>query len=203
MVEPFVEPSMGLPTDDTARSADHVQGAVAEYVWYLVARDRTDPHRTVRHIERPSLLATEPGGDGLAIYRLNADASLIFRLWEVKKSSGTGSISRVVTRACTQLASRGKQYFAKYASQGDRFADDELVALFGDLGERWISWHASAGAGVAVATSEAATPSRAFSQMHRHLPHLGRGDQLEGLITGIGDFPTFSEQVRDFLWSGL
>jgi hypothetical protein len=46
-------------------------------------------------------------------------------------------------------------------------------------------------------------PAKAFSQMHRLLPTLCNGDQLEGLIAGIGDFPAFAIQVRDFLWSGL
>jgi hypothetical protein len=203
MVEAFVEPSMGLPTDATPRPPDHVQAAVAEYIWYLAARDWTDQHRAVRYIEKPSLFATEAGGDGLIVYRLAADGTLIFRLWEVKKYTGRGSISHVVTHACTQLAARGKSYFAKYASLGEQLADDELVTLYGELGERWITWDATAGAGIAVATSEAKVPSKAFSQMHRHLPRLSSGDQLEGLVSGIGDFAAFAAQVRTFLWTGL
>ncbi len=203
MVEPFVEPSMGLPNDSTPRARDHIEGAVAEYIWYLTARDRTDSHRTMRFLEKPSLLATEAGGDGMAIYRLTASGSLIFRLWEVKKVTGKGAVSHVITRACNQLASRGRQYFAKYASQAEHFTDVELATLYGDLGERWIRSDRSAGAGVAVSTSEDKTPERAFSQMHRRLPNLCGGDQLEGLVAGIGDFASFALQVRDFLWSGL
>jgi hypothetical protein len=203
MVEAFVEPSIGLPNDAMPRHRDHLEGAVAEYIWFLVARDRAEEHRSLRHLEKPSLLATEPGGDGLAIYRLAEDGSLVFRLWEVKKSTGADGLSRVVTRACSQLASRGRRYFAKYASQAEYLADAELLALFGDLGERWITWHPSAGAGVSISTSESKTPAKAFSQMHRLLPRLSGGDQLEGLITGIGDFATFAIQVRDVLWSGL
>lgn len=202
-VEPFVEASMGLPGDPRPRDPDHVEGAVAEYVWYLTARDRVEAHRTLRRIEKPSLLASEPGGDGLTIYQLPADGSLTFRLWEVKKATGQGSLSRVVTRACNQIAERGRQYLAKYASQAAHLPDDELVDLYGNLGERWITWDSSAGAGVAISTSEPRAPDRAFSQMHRLLPNLCRGDQLEGLIAGIGDFSAFAVRVRDFLWSGL
>lgn len=203
MVETFVEPSIGLPTDPTPRDPDHLQGAVAEYVWYLAARDWADEGRTIRYIEKPSLFATEAGGDGLVVYRLTTDGSLIFRLWEIKKYTGSGSISRVISNACAQLAARGKSYFAKYASLGEQLPDDELVNLYGELGERWITAHATAGAGVAVATSESKVPSKAFSQMHRHLPGLNRGAQLEGIVSGIGDFASFAEQVRRFLWTGL
>ena len=201
MVEQFVEPSIGLPGHEKSR--DHLEGAVAEYIWYLVARDRVEPHRVMRHLEKPSLLASEPGGDGLAIYERVADGSLAFRLWEVKKHTGSGDVSGVITRACTQLAARGKKYFAKYASQGELLPDADLVDLYGELGERWIRSHESAGAGVAVAISEARAPRRAFSQMHRHLPQLRNGDQLEGLIAAVGDFATFALRVREFLWSGL
>jgi hypothetical protein len=201
-VEDFVEPSMGLPTDSTPANPDHLQAAVAEYVWYLASRDLREPHRTVHYIEKPSLLPTEPGGDGMVIHRVVADRTLTFRLWEVKKYTGSGSISHVVTEACVQLAGRGRRYFAKFASQL-QVSDPELVQLYGILGERWITQHRSAGAGIAVATSDATVPRRAFSQMHRHLPGLTAGDQLEGLISGIGDFGAFATSGRDFMWTGL
>src|SRR4051794_23578950 len=92
-----------------------------------------EPHRTLHHIEKPSLLASEPGGDGLTIYRLEENGSLIFRLWEVKKATGQGPLSRIITRACNQLAARGRQYLAKYASQAEHLPDEELVALYGTL----------------------------------------------------------------------
>jgi hypothetical protein len=201
VLETFVEPSIGLPGDP--RSLDHLEGAVAEFIWYLAALARPPAGRQIRHIEKPSLLASEPGGDGLVIYEMAADQSLIFRLWEVKKHTGGGGVSPVIRRACLQLSGRGKRYFAKYASQGEYLPDQDLVALYAQLGERWIRSDRSAGAGVAIATSESNTPTRAFSRMYTHFPQFSSGDQLEGLVAGIGDFGQFAQQVRTVLWSGL
>ena len=195
----FIESGFGLPT--APRSEDHVQGHVAELVWYLVTLEQATGSRTLRRIEPPSFHVSSPGGDGLVVYERD-DGGLIFRLWEVKKHTGKARLSRTTNRAYSQLKTHAPRYLAQYTAAGSGYPP-ALGAIYAKLVDLWLEAAEPAGAGVAVATSRTHSPQRCFSAMSKHLPELSRPGQLEGLVAAIGDFPAFSRRVQEFVWSGL
>lgn len=195
---PFVEPSFGLPPDGS--TSDHTQGYVAEVVWRMLAKEQECPDRTLVYLARPDPDVHGPGADGFAVYR-RGDGH-IYRLWEIKKREGPGSISGTISAAYAQLAANAERYLAKLTAASD-VADDDLARLFADLVPHWKSAHPSAGAGVAVAADAATLPQTAFSTMHKRFPSLAPNDCLEGCLIGIGDFAEFSLTVRRLIWSGL
>jgi hypothetical protein len=90
-IEPFLRTAFGLP--DQPRPDDHVQGYVAEMTWFLVTSEVVRENRTLVYLKGPDFHVTGPGGDGLVVYDI--DDALAFRLWEIKKHTGS---SRVSTR---------------------------------------------------------------------------------------------------------
>lgn len=199
-IEPFVITAFGLPNDPL--SEDHVQGLVAEYIWYLLAKDLPSKGRRIRRLEKPSYHVTSPGGDGLVTYELTT-GELVFRLWEIKKHTASSNISGTIARAYGQLSARGAAYLAQYVPLAPA-ADQPVAELYSKLVDLWIDAEPQAGAGVAVATSKARAPRhRCFTNMHRHFPFLSRGDQREGLVAGIADYPRFVRRVRAFVWNAL
>jgi hypothetical protein len=197
-VAPFVRPAFGLPNDPP--SADHLQGQVAEYVWYILAQETVPDGLVLRSIEGPSFLVTTPGGDGLAVYQRD-DSVLIFRLWEVKKHDSTGGVSRTVSRALQQLDVRAEEYLAQLTTLADSY-DPDVATLYAALSDLWLDRDPRAGAGVAVSTSDRYLPRSCFGGMHKRFPDLAV-DQLDGLVVALGDFPDFAAQVRDRVWSAL
>jgi hypothetical protein len=199
-VRPFVQTVVGSRANPAP--ADHVEGYVAELVWYLLTRDSVTPERQVRKIEEPSFYVTGPGGDGLVVFELT-DGTLVFRLWEIKKHTGSGHLSATTGRAMRQLAASGAAYLAQYVSVAP--SDDPAVeAFYAHLVDYWVDSHPLAGAGVAVGTSAARAPKRrCFSGMQTYFPGLTGDSQLEGLIASISDFTRFAEDVRGFLWTSL
>jgi hypothetical protein len=199
-IVPFVRTAFGLPSEPV--SEDHVQGYVAEFVWFMLASELPGEGRTIRRIEQPSFYVTGPGGDGLATYELG-DGTVIFRLWEIKKHVATAHLSGTVTRACRQLSRNGSAYLAQYIAVTPE-SDPALARLYARFVDLWVDTAPQAGAGVAVGTSRPRAPTRrCFSGMQRHFPGLDQGDQLEGLIAAIADFPAFARRVREFVWSAL
>jgi hypothetical protein len=59
---PFVKPAFGLP--DEPPLADHLQGHVAECVWYILAKENVPARLTLRSIEGPSFVVTGREGTG-------------------------------------------------------------------------------------------------------------------------------------------
>jgi len=200
-VEPFVQTVFGSTIDPAP--TDHVEGYVAEVVWFLLTRDGALDHgRTIRRIEEPSFYVTGPGGDGLVVSELE-DGTLVFRLWEIKKHNRSGGISATATRAMTQLATRGAGYLAQYVATAPN-SDGDVARLYAELVDHWVDAHSVAGAGVGIGTSATSAPKRrCFTTMQSHFPRLNEPGQLEGLVVGIADFAGFSRSVRDFVWSAL
>lgn len=90
-IDPFLTSVFGTP--EAPAPADHLEGHVAEVLWYLLTLEIAYDERNLRNAEGPSFSVTETGGDGLAIWQTE-DGGLVCRLWEIKKDSGTGHISR-------------------------------------------------------------------------------------------------------------
>jgi hypothetical protein len=195
---PFIKPAFGLP--DAPRPADHVQGNIAEYVWYILAKENVPGDLTLRSIEGPSFMVTTPGGDGLVVYQ-REDEVLIFRLWEIKKHDSTGGVSRTVSRALRQLDEKAEEYLAQLTTLAATY-DPDVGQLYAQLSDLWLDRDERAGAGVAVSTSDEYLPRSCFGRMHSRFPELAI-DQLGGLVVALGDFPAFAREVRDRVWSGL
>jgi hypothetical protein len=195
---PFIKPAFGLPSDPPL--ADHLQGHVAEYVWYILARENVPAGLTLRTIEGPSFLVTTPGGDGLVVYQRGDDV-LIFRLWEVKKHDSMDGVSRTVSRALRQLDEKAEEYLAQLTTLAVTY-DADVAQLYAALSDLWLDRDERAGAGVAVSTSDQYLPRTCFGRMHTRFPALSV-DQLDGLVVALGDFPAFASSVRDRIWSAL
>jgi hypothetical protein len=106
-LEAFLGPAVGLP--DLPIPDDHLEGMVAEYLWYVLTVDG-GANDSVFRVIPPGFLATSPGGDGLVIHRDDATA-YSFRLWELKKCTGKSvTVGATVTKAFTQLEAKGARY---------------------------------------------------------------------------------------------
>ena len=153
---PFIQPAFGLPSKP--RPPEHVQGLVAEYVWYILARENLPAELQLRRIEGPGFSVTTPGGDGLIVYE-QKDTTLIFRLWEIKQHDSQTHISRTVGRAYSQLSENAEFYLAQLTTLADNYPAD-LAQLYGGLADLWLERDPSAGAGVAISTSDRYLPTR-------------------------------------------
>jgi hypothetical protein len=197
-VEPFIRTGFGLPGRELP--ADHLQGYVAEFVWFLVTRERVPAGRHLRVIKGPGFHVTGPGGDGLAVYKFAGNH--IFRLWEIKKHHSSSHVSRTVARAYEQLAANATEYLAQMTALAEQH-EDEVASLLAQLVDLWIDGDARAGAGVAVSTSSGSHPARCFGNMGMRFPRLAGAGQLEGLVVGLDDLPQFAERVKGVVWSAL
>jgi hypothetical protein len=195
---PFIKPALGLPARPLPD--DHLQGHVAEYVWYLLAQENLPTGLTLRTIEGPGFSVTTPGGDGLAVYQRH-DAVLVFRLWEIKKHESTAHLSRTVARAYKQLDKNADVYLAELTTLAENY-EPEIAQLYAALSDLWLDRDERAGAGVAVSTSDGHLPTRCFGTMHRSFPELSI-EQMQGFVIALGDFPAFARAVRDRVWSAL
>ena len=202
-VTPFVQPVFGLPPDGNS-AKDHVPGFVGEWLWYLATREENVEGHELALLDPPSWNVTEGGGDGFVVHRTSggSDTVLMFRLWEIKKFTGVGSINNTITRAATQIAARSEEYLAKI-SWANKDKPDDLGLLMSELTELWMRADRRAGAGVSVATDTSSAPTTAFAQVSEHLPRLDRPGQLRGLIMAVDDFTAFAAQVRRYVWSAL
>jgi hypothetical protein len=202
LAQPFIVPTFGLPPDGA--SDQHAQGHVAEITWRMLAKEEGTSRRSIVYLSRPDSDVTSPGADGFVAYRYRAQANLAFRLWEIKKRDGSGSISTSIRNAYGQLDLNAERYLAKITGQSEvPNTDAELLDLFADLVPAWKRADASAGAGVAVAANATGLPRRAFSTMHEHFPMLVAAGGIEGCLVGLGSLREFALYVRTLLWSGL
>ncbi len=204
LVRPFIRPVFGLPPKGS-EAEDHVPGHVGEWLWYLLTREEQLPDHELALLEAPSWSVTEGGGDGFVVHRIPAetDTTLVFKLWEIKKFTGGGSISDTVTKAASQLANRGDEYVSKISWANSKLPGD-LGLLMTELTELWMRADPRGGAGVSVSTNTATAPKRAaFTQVPTYLPQMVHPGQLRGLVIAVEDFTAFAAQVRRFLWSAL
>ncbi|MEU5062238.1 MULTISPECIES: hypothetical protein [unclassified Streptomyces] len=199
-----VQSVFGIPTNPS-NAADHVPGYVGEWLWFLLTREDDLQDREVALLEPPSWNVTEGGADGFVVHRLTGgtDMSLLFRLWELKKFTGTGSVNATITKAAKQLNDRGLEYLAKLCSvHADKPGD--LGELMSQLTQLWSQADPRGGVGVSVSTNAASVPKKeAFTQLSAHLPQLRHPGQLQGVIVAVEDFAAFADLVKEYLWSAL
>ncbi len=201
-VAPFIKSVFGLPKDPPEPS--HLRGWIAEFIWFRLAASLPSyGPRQVRHIEGPSFHATEPGGDGLVVWRDAHRGDLCFSLWEIKHYTGSRGLSPTIKNAYDQLDVRALEYLAKFTSIEAIANDPELAPLSAEMVDLWADADDRCGVGVAVATSAARVPRRCFTTMGKHFPQFDGEGQLEGLIAGVGGFVDFCDDVRNRVWIAL
>jgi hypothetical protein len=196
-VEPYIRPIFGLPDDELP--TDHVQAVVGEYLWWGLTLESSDQIETLR-VTDPGFRVTDAGGDGLAFHRLAA-GGVMFRLWEVKKHTQAGHVSRTIGDAYGQLKSNATEYLAQYTALIEHEQDADVARVGSHLVDLWVDEAPEAAAGVAVATDH--RPQRAFTTITKHFPALARPYGLEGLIASIPDFQDFARKVQLHTWTAL
>jgi hypothetical protein len=189
-IRPFVSSAVGLP--GAAAVPDHLQGFVAQLIWWSIAKEfrlANDNNRRLVEIESPGFWVTEQGPDGLVIYEQGIDGTLCFRLWEIKKHDAKGPVTGTVARASDQL---------------QRFTGS-LGRIYAELVELWVNSSPRSGVGVSVTTtaSQAHRSTGPFGSLVSKFPSLGQGGQREGLLVQAPNFRWFSRKVQKVLWSGL
>ena len=199
-LEAWLGAAFGLP-NTPLKPVDHLQGFVAEHLWYFFMHDLATQEGYLR-IEAPGFKATDPGGDGLVIHR-RRDGRLGFCLWEIKKASGKKKAGTTINRAIAQLSSNAIGYLARYSASSDPLPNAEQEAFYGRLIEHWANGSEQASAGVSVVTSTHLVPKQCFEQFPKTFPSLTSPPRLNGLLTTVGDLAQFTFQVRDSIWSGL
>ena len=197
----FIEPVFGFPENPDVIPQDHLEGHVAEYLWYFLSLDCLTGESVVR-LEPPGFAPTDPGGDGLVIHG-STSTGLMFRLWEIKKCSGTSTVSSTVGNAYKQLDKRATKYLARYTAIGQEISDQRLADFYGQLVDLWVDARPEASAGVSIATCVTRIPARCFTTFGKRFPQFTNPARLRGMLTAIQDFTTFTGKVREYVWKGL
>jgi len=197
----FILPVFGLPENPDILPQDHLEGHVAEYLWYFLSLEGLTGENVVK-VEFSGFAPTDPGGDGLIIHG-STSTVLMFRLWEIKKCSGTSTVSSTVGNAYKQLNTRATRYLARYTAIGQEISDQRLADFYGQLVDLWIDAKPEASAGVSVATCATRVPARCFTTFGKNFPKFTKPIRLRGMLAAIQDFPAFASKVREYIWKGL
>jgi hypothetical protein len=190
--------NLGLPGSPSSDS--HVCGLVAECLWYeLTTNEPVDGEMPVL-VEGHQWSVTDPGGDGLAVYR-RPDSSLHFHLCESKAHYGGGALTPTVQGAAHQLRRRGLDYLGRFSVVAQRVTDDEVLAAFlCTLSEKWADASPDAGVGVSVTSSSPADGEECFSTLPNYFSLAA--DRHHGLLHVVGELIDFASLVRRYLWQG-
>lgn len=192
-LESIIKQPFDLPPPDEEPS-DHVQGAVAEHLWYYLYHQIRDD---IAYSVEPELDPTSGGGDSISVHQ--SEDGLSFRLWEIKKCTAQ-RLRPTVSRALNQLDERGSQYIAQMSMIGQKHPDEEIAQLFIRLPELWCDYSPEASVGVSVGIPERLTPDECFTDFPDRFPD--RSD-LRGMVKVVGDYTRFVRAVQEEAWSGL
>lgn len=199
-VSAFLDGVFGLPPE--GKSETHVIGHVAEWLWYLHARETVHESRTVALLDPPKFNVTEPGGDGFVVFSDAATAETSFRLWEIKQHVGGSALSATVGTAYKQLSTNATRYLAQLTGIHST-QPGSVGELCKQLVDFWIDCSHRAGVGVSVASATTPAPATCFSTMGKHFPRFTQAGQLEGLLLAVEDLPGLARDVRGYLWTVL
>lgn len=197
----FLGPVFGAPNAEP--HIDHLEGAIAEYLWYFVSleAEHTEPHV---FIEPPKFNTTDKGGDGFVLHRDEGSGELMFRLWELKKKTGTRSLSTTISEASRQIEENGARYIAEYTAIGQKVDDLAIVEFCKQLYRHWHHATPQAAAGIAVATSDGEVTNQSFSGLGvTRLETFATPNRLRGFLATTTDFATFATKVKGYIWKGL
>ena len=193
-----IEPTFGLPANEEDFDQDHVEGAVAEYLWYYLYQEvRGD----VVYSKEPDPDPTSGGGDSISIHR--SKNGLKFRLWEIKKHTGK-NLSSTVSNAFNQLEDHSAKYIAQMSTIEQNHRDQEIAQFFSQLPELWCEYSPDASIGVSVAIPERLIPGRCFTAFPNRFPNrVNERNPLQGMLKVVGDYSSFVRTVQEEAWKGL
>lgn len=197
-LEALIQPAFGLP--GAPGVTDHVEGLVAEHIWYELTTENGAVDGVVL-VTEPGFRATSPGGDGLVIHRANGAFS--YRLWELKKAASGNHVSATTSTAYKQLDANAAKYLAQYTAFGQHSPDAALAHFFSTLVDQWLLRAPTAAAGIAVHTSRPGLPKRCFTTFGTRFPDFTHPVRLRGVITAVDDFSLLVSLVQGAVWSGL
>lgn len=186
--------------DDTG-----VTGYIGEWLWYLLTRDLdVDPGRSVEILDPPSRTVTDSGPDGLIIHRVEDDAvGFVFRLWEMKKFTGTAAKpSDTIRGAWQQLNNNGAKYLGQM-SWGGRYLAPDTRVFVSSLTRQWVDAKESGSGGVSLALNATDVPTTAFERSHMHFTTHTHDGALQGLVIAVDELEDFAKDVREYVWSAL
>jgi hypothetical protein len=190
---------VNLGTRQEPGNEDHALGLVAETLWYELTRATTTPDGSPLLVEAHDWSVTDPGGDGLAVYRIGGD--LRFTLWESKAHYSAQDVRQTVNGACRQLRSRAPDYLGRFSVVAQRLAPDEETARFLCLmSEHWADRSPSARVAVSVSTQVGANCSDCFKSMTNYFDFPD--DRHSGRLFRISDYRKFALGVRELIWRG-
>lgn len=199
----FLAPHFGDPDVTTKKGDERALGSIAEFLWLELIETRPETARSLVHLESMGFSPTDPGPDGLAVYRTDS-GDLCFYLWEMKKHTAASDVSTKVSEASRQIDERAMSYLARYTKVGQQYADgSELRNFFATLVDQWDTQSPTCGAGVAVSTSWTGSEADCFSGLPTRFPNLATGERLEGLLNAVGNYEAFVEEVKKEVWSAL
>lgn len=189
-------------TQATPKHVDHRQGWVAEHLWFFLLKG-SYPSGNVEMLFDVSLASTDPGGDGLVIHK-DPSGTLIFRLWEIKKVTGSTAPNATISKAADQLDDRGLSYLSRYVINSQNAPYSPHVRTFVDqLMEKWIAKSADSSAGVSVVCSASHLSTPSFSPLATKFPGFSSNGTLEGRTIDLDDFVSFCDMVCVSLWNGI
>lgn len=197
----FINIGFGLPQKQVPD--DHLEAAVAEHLWYFIAVDEATGTDTC-FVTPPSLEPTEHGADSIVLHSPSSGRRY-FRLWELKKNTGSSRVSDTVSQAYDQIEANARSYIARQMMDppAEIKTDPAAVQWWQEMMDFWDRRSREAGVGVSVATSVSKLPRRCFSTFQKRFPALSLSHQLLGALMAVGDFPAFARLVRDELWKGI
>lgn len=181
---------------------DHLEGAVAESLWYALVHEFAHEDPVVLALP-PGLSPIDHGGDGFVVHRRPGGGGLSFRLWEIKKNTGLSPVGGTVLRAYKQVSDKALEYLARLIDTVREHPDADVVPLIQRSSELWLDGASEAAVGIAVGASTASLPTQSFSTIGTHFPSMTAPNRLRGMLTGIDDFPAFALLVQAELWRGL
>ena len=195
---PFLRDVVGTPAKPG--NSDHLEGYVAEWIWYLLMGEQVEG-RKIALLEPPKYSVTDAGHDGFVVYAIDG-VPMVFRLWELKKQVGSGTVDATVRVAYKQLRTEGERYLAQLTAMHEDKTGDlgELCAQLVDL---WIEADHRAGAGVSVTSATVPPPRRCFTTMGKQLEQFREPGQLEGMLCAVEEYRALARDVRELLWSAL
>lgn len=195
----FIGLGFGLPADPM--NPTHLEGSVAESLWFVLVNefDHDDP---IVYAVPPDLAPTDHGGDGFIVHRV-VGGGVRYRLWEIKKYTGAGTVRATVRGACEQLNRKAAQYLARQIAAGQTHPDPDVSNLIQHALEHWYDGTPQAGVGVSVASAPAASANERFVNMDSHFDTLADATQFAGLVTNVVDFGDLAQRVQSALWTGL
>ncbi|MCW2902972.1 MAG: hypothetical protein JWO67_5237 [Streptosporangiaceae bacterium] len=182
-----------------------VTGYIGEWLWYLSTRDLApEPGRSVEILDPPSSTVTDSGPDGLIIHRVEGSAlGFVFRLWEMKKFTGTAAKpSDTIRGAWQQLNANGARYLGQ-VSWGGKFLAPDTRVFVSSLVRQWVTAEESGSGGVSLALNVEDTPETAFDRSHKHFTTHTHVGALQGLVVAVDDLENFAKDVREYVWSAL